>query len=200
MKKCAKCKEIKSINNFCNSARRKGGLNVYCKDCDNRSSRNRYNKNKEKVLLRCKKYRDANPEKEKIRHENYKQANPDKMIIISKNSTKKYNIANPDKRLALNAKRRFDKKQQTLKQIEGQDKEFIDNFYTKSIMLKKLTEIQHHVDHIIPLKGISETGEHIVSGLHVSWNLQILTQRENQVKRSKCDGTYENESWRNDLN
>jgi hypothetical protein len=38
-----------------------------------------------------------------------------------------------------------------------------------------------HVDHVIPLRG------RLVSGLHVSWNMQILPQQANQQKHRKFD-------------
>ena len=37
-----------------------------------------------------------------------------------------------------------------------------------------------HVDHVIPLKGISRgTKQHVVCGLHVPWNLQYLPGEDN---------------------
>ena len=40
------------------------------------------------------------------------------------------------------------------------------------------------VDHIVPLKGITPQG-YRVSGLNVSWNLQILTSEANSRKRNR---------------
>ncbi len=39
----------------------------------------------------------------------------------------------------------------------------------------------HEVHHIVPLHGLCpETGEHIVCGLHVPWNLVVTTREENR--------------------
>ena len=49
--------------------------------------------------------------------------------------------------------------------------------------ISKNTGEDHHVDHIVPLKG-QYKGHDTVCGLHVPWNLQVLPKRENLKKGS----------------
>jgi len=89
---------------------------------------------------------------------------------------KQYQKDNVAKTNARNAKRRGRRIMATPEWLTEVQLKEIQEFYTLSISKQEETGIDHHVDHIIPLQG------KLVSGLHVPWNLQVITATENLEK------------------
>lgn len=58
----------------------------------------------------------------------------------------------------------------------------ITAIYRQCREITKSTGVKHEVDHIVPLRG------KCVSGLHVPWNLRIVTRHENATKYNLFDG------------
>ena len=77
------------------------------------------------------------------------------------------------------AKRRGLKKSATPAWLNADDLWMIQEVYELSELRTRITSVEHQVDHIIPLQNKK------VCGLHVPWNLQVLTKRENQTKSNK---------------
>lgn len=86
---------------------------------------------------------------------------------------------NKHKQSTYSAKKRSDLLLRTPKWLDSQALAKIEAYYHTAHMLGMHTGEHYHVDHIVPLKG------KLVSGLHVPWNLQILTKAENQRKKNK---------------
>jgi hypothetical protein len=59
------------------------------------------------------------------------------------------------------------------------DLQAIRKLYDEAHRITKATGLEHHVDHIIPMRG------KLVSGLHVAENLRVLPGPENLSKGSK---------------
>lgn len=77
------------------------------------------------------------------------------------------------------AMKRSRKKQATPSWLTKFDIDYIKNIYLQAQVLTEITNTKYEVDHIIPLKGKT------VSGLHVPWNLRVITKHENNKKRNK---------------
>lgn len=79
----------------------------------------------------------------------------------------------------LNSKRRYSLLARTPSWLSAKHHEQIASFYHEAHALSKLLGEWYEVDHIVPLQG------KIVSGLHVPWNLQILSKSENSAKNNR---------------
>ncbi len=96
-----------------------------------------------------------------------------------KKERRNWRIVNKDKVNFYKAKYRAVKLNATPKWLTKQNLIEIQDIYFCCSEYNRLLEEQYHVDHIIPLQG------EYICGLHVPWNLQILTAKENQNKGNK---------------
>lgn len=90
-----------------------------------------------------------------------------------------YRQNNPELYKALTSFRRKRNQQATPKWLTSTQKKEIRSLYMIAQTTTQITGVQYVVDHIVPL--IHEN----VCGLHVPWNLQVMTQEENLKKSNK---------------
>jgi 5-methylcytosine-specific restriction endonuclease McrA len=69
--------------------------------------------------------------------------------------------------------------------LTRKQKSEIRQLYQIAITMTQTTGEQYVVDHIVPLRS------HEVCGLHVPWNLRVITQEENLKKSNKLVATQE---------
>lgn len=162
-------------------------------------SKEYYFKNKEKKIAYAKEYYKNNSdkikeyEKSSIRKEKankrsklYAKENKDKINKRRRNSKKHYEwqkeyfkeYRKQNKAILTSNSERYEaiKDSRVPKWLTEIQLIEIDIFYKNAVLKTKETGIQYSVDHIIPLRG------KIVSGLHVPWNLQIISMQENRIK------------------
>lgn len=86
---------------------------------------------------------------------------------------------NPEKNAAKKARYCADKLNRMLKWGKEIHKTEIDNWYRRANLATLFMEEPYEVDHIEPLRGKDR------SGLHVPWNLTLLTKPENAAKGNR---------------
>lgn len=125
-----------------------------------------YRDHKEEIAAKSKAYRISRIEAVLARGARYREANRD--AIRAKGRA--YELANPWVKAA-NRMRRI--ASQMMATPPWADRVAMRRFYKEAAKRTRETGIAHHVDHIVPLKGRE------VCGLHVPWNLQVITASEN---------------------
>ena len=171
MKKCIHCTEIKSFDNFYKDKNCKDNYGVKCKSCHKKD----YRKNKKEILDKAKKRYNENKERLMAYDNAYQNKNKEKL----KQYRKKYKKQNSERYNFINSLRRSNKLKATPSWLSEFDLNYIQHIYIQAKELEKIDGNKRHVDHIIPLKGKQ------VCGLHVPWNLQILTAKENLTKNNR---------------
>ena len=90
----------------------------------------------------------------------------------------------PEKSAANCAKRRAAKLQRTPPWLDKMYRLQIQEVYKRAQKIRNACGIDVQVDHIVPLQGEN------ICGLHVPWNLQILTTHDNATKNNSFDGGW----------
>jgi hypothetical protein len=166
MKTCTKCQNQKSIDLFHKDKSRKDGYRNWCKACVSLFMKNKHLDNPDAALKRVNEW-IKNPEN-RLRHNQ----------VCAKWAKK-----NSAKVNARTARRYASRKKATPSWIKESPEYMwmIEEAYELARLRTKLFDVQWEVDHIVPLRGNK------VSGLHVPWNLRVVTHKENRVKSNSYE-------------
>lgn len=113
---------------------------------------------KVKALARYRKWRESNHEKARANEKRYREKNPE--VIKYAQSLRRSNIRRPS-------------------WFGELDELVLKEAYALSRLRAKATGFQWHVDHIVPIKGLT------VSGLHSWSNIAVITWKDNLAKSNK---------------
>jgi len=177
-----------------------------CCECSNRSSRESTRRNYEKYEPNRKAYREQNREAYRVRDAEYYLNNKERILEKSKINSKKnptlpdtrkaWWANNPDKDREYRKKYRTERpwdyayrnavRRQVCRQASApfmtpEVRKELRLVYKHCNYISRLTDEPHNVDHIVPLRGEN------VCGLHVPWNLQIISRAENIAKNNRFE-------------
>lgn len=117
------------------------------------------------------------PEKYHAHASAWNKRNPDKIREIQR----KVNRANPARRNLWTSNYRQAKDDRMPAWLNSGQLAEMEGVYTYCSVLRN-AGLDYHVDHVVPLRG------KIVSGLHVPWNLQVISGADNVRKGNRFDG------------
>jgi hypothetical protein len=162
IKKCSKCGVKKDLSGFHRDPTKSSGFVSHCKDCKNKSSKS---------------YRSDNPktpdqrEYHRVYSKQWYQDNPGYSNVKYVEFCNK----NPGYAAAKDGKRRAAKLNATPSWLNVAHHAEVDGLYLYNAIMPG----DWHVDHIEALQGEE------VSGLHVPWNLRVISSTENLSKGNR---------------
>jgi hypothetical protein len=151
--------------------------NAICVTCKHDTFKKRYEKNREIVLAQGQAWKDVNRERVNQYAKEYREKYPE----LVKQTYKKYRAANRDVHVNNERIRQLKKMQAMPKWLTSSQIDWIDVIYKRAKDIQNRSGIKMAVDHIVPLRGKT------VCGLHVPWNLRVISVSENSKKHAKFD-------------
>jgi 5-methylcytosine-specific restriction endonuclease McrA len=194
-KVCTRCGVTRPISEYSKRSRSADGLRHDCKPCAAAAQKAWYESNKERRAAAGKAWRESNKERVAAINRAWRESNKERVAAMSKarREFNKERVAATRKahrernseayKFRVRARRRASK-QARPKWLTPEQRDEMNTMYKRARALTIETGILHHVDHIVPLK------HPLVCGLHVPWNLQVLTQPENDSKGNNFDGGW----------
>lgn len=133
-------------------------------------------KNWDRWYKRHREHIQRDPSKKRLAQQKYYEKNREKILIKSRAYASEYKRKNRARVTALQMEREVLKIMAMPKWV---DRNAIVEIYKEARMMTLVTGIAHHVDHIFPLRGNGFVG------LHVPWNLRVITAMENFKKGNR---------------
>ncbi len=133
--------------------------------CANCYANQLYHKYSERQIAKSSEYHRQHKEQHSLASRNWQKRNPER----ARQNSAKWSRSHPGQVSAMAAIKKARKLQATPKWLPRDQIEEIKQIYINR-------PDGFHVDHIYPLKGVGSCG------LHVPWNLQYLTAKENITK------------------
>jgi hypothetical protein len=189
LKRCCKCEETKPVSAFGRLSAAKDGLSYACLDCNRAKMKAWVEANKAQYNAAKDRWAAENPEKIKQKNKKYYAENKEKC----QSANAKWAQHNKSKVNQRFAKRRASKRQAIPAWLSAIELAQIQEMYDVAAAKTMQTGIAYHVDHIHPLQGNG------FNGLHVPWNLRVVSAHENQVKSNNPDAYERHLFWENAL-
>lgn len=198
-KPCSKCKRILPATQFNKANWLASGLRPDCKRCYSETKKDywvRQPPGPKTLASREQRALRTDGKRRCVICKEIKRANSDDFSVLSQKTgrlettcrecarlkTKEWAQNNPQRyRASANmscASRYAAKRHRTPPWLTREQREQMRLVYVECARITRETGIKHHVDHIVPLIGRS------VSGLHVPWNLQVITASQNARKHN----------------
>lgn len=155
--RCSLCEQERTRDLF--YFRKSGYVSGWCKVCRKEYYSSRYKKvDKEKHKEKCREYYNKNLDKQRTYYRDYYKKRREEGYV--QHRTKRVRKATP-------------------KWLSGSQKAHIRRTYKLRDVIAEATGVEYHVDHIVPINGEG------VCGLHVPWNLSVITAEANFKKGNK---------------
>lgn len=179
--------ERRTSNQACTECERVKSAAWKSANPEKRQASNIASKRKQYASLTAEQREAGNEYRRKWREQNrdrvrqYSKQWRDKNLDRAREAERAWAKENAEKKAAKDARRRASELNATPRWLTNGHHRSIEAIYSAARTLTEKTGIQHEVDHVVPLRG------KLVCGLHVPWNLQVISRAANRRKSNKHD-------------